>query len=189
MQKIIQKPFRFVRHGRTDWNDKSLCQGQLDIELNESGIVEAHLLGQSLSKTPLPTIFTSPLKRAYDTAAIIANYQSKCDLHLIDQLKERSWGNLEGISSDEMYSIESLEEVDPNYISEETVEPRINFKARIIEGMNLILSSSEENPLIVSHGRVFLVLCEILSIVSVRQIPNTTMIYCTPKTTGWTIDY
>ncbi|MDF2578358.1 MAG: hypothetical protein K0S74_1842 [Chlamydiales bacterium] len=189
MKEIIQKPFRFVRHGRTDWNDQSLCQGQLDIELNGSGIAEAHLLGKLLSDSTLSTIFTSPLKRAYQTAAIVAEYQKQSRIYIADQLKERSWGNLEGISSDEMYKIEELELLNSEFIAEATIEPKAVFKARIIEGLNHILSLEEENPLIVSHGRVFLVLCEILKVPPVRQVPNTTIMHCIPESSEWIIDH
>jgi broad specificity phosphatase PhoE len=188
-EMITRKAFLFVRHGRTDWNDKSLCQGQLDTELNSAGILEAHLVGKFLQALPISTIFTSPLRRAHETAAIIAGYQHQCSLHSLDQLKERNWGNLEGISSNEMYRIEELEEANPRFLAEETIEPRIAFQSRIAKGINLALSLDKEMPLIVSHGRVFLVLCNILKIPIIRQIPNTTVIHCTPSLNGWEIKF
>jgi broad specificity phosphatase PhoE len=187
MQEIIKKSFRFIRHGRTDWNDRSLCQGQIDIELNQAGIAEAHALGLRLVQESIGAIFTSPLKRALETASIISGYQEQCLLHCVEELKERSWGRLEGISSDQMYKIEELEEADPNFQEEDTIEPRASFKSRIVEGINMILAGEEANPLIVSHGRVFLVLCEALNVPAVRQVPNTTIVQCMPTSSRWVI--
>jgi broad specificity phosphatase PhoE len=106
----------------------------------------------------------------------------------MDELKERSWGELEGISSAEMYQIEEWEEKNPFLLPNRGIEPRKVFKSRILNGINRALNYKDV-PLIVSHGRVFLVLCELLNIPLLRQIPNTTLIECSPKKTGWQINY
>lgn len=65
-----------VRHGETAWNAISKVQGQLDVELNETGRQQAAEVGDRLSREPKPSvIYTSDLQRASETAQIIA---SKC---------------------------------------------------------------------------------------------------------------
>lgn len=186
MSKLIKKKFFFVRHGVTDWNEKQLCQGQLDIELNEAGRLEAKNLAEFIKEFPFLRICVSPLKRALETANILHKMKPTSELQVIDELKERSWGELEGISSTEMYRIEELEEKNPHLPPEKGIEHRGAFQSRILQGLTLALSREDE-PLIVSHGRVFLSLCELLDIPLIRQIPNTTLIECSPSKNGWQV--
>ena len=64
-----------IRHGETDWNDSQRIQGQTDIPLNTAGIEQAKTLIPALHLLlhggSIPTtIFSSPLKRAFQTAEI-----------------------------------------------------------------------------------------------------------------------
>ncbi len=188
MPQIIKRKFFFVRHGTTEWNEKQLCQGQLDIELNETGRQDARLLGKSIKAFPIPRICVSPLKRALETAKILQNMLPMCSLQVIEELKERGWGKLEGISSLEMYRIEEKEEKNPHLSPEKDIEQREAFKSRVLRGLNIALNSEDE-PLIVSHGRVFLSLCELLNVPLIRQIPSTTLIECSPANEEWQINF
>lgn len=64
-----------IRHGQTDWNKARLIQGQLDIELNATGIEQAIALQSALvplvKESPVPiTAMASDLKRAFRTAEL-----------------------------------------------------------------------------------------------------------------------
>jgi len=61
-----------IRHGETDWNVEGRYQGQADPGLNERGRQQAKQLAEMLAQNPPDLIYTSPLKRAYETASIIA---------------------------------------------------------------------------------------------------------------------
>lgn len=187
MTKLTPKKFYFIRHGLTDWNDQQLCQGQLDIELNEAGRQEARALGEFIKNFPFSRICASPLKRAVETAEILQGMLPDCQLHLIDEFKERCWGKLEGISSAQMYHIEKTEEENLPLLKEKGVEDREAFKSRILCGLNRALAH-DDAPLIVSHGRVFLLICELLNTPPIRQIPNTTLIECSPSEEGWQLN-
>lgn len=181
---IPRKKFYFVRHGSTDWNVKKLCQGHRDIELNESGRKEAEAISQAIANLQISIICTSPLKRALETAQIIHKVIPATPFQVIDTLKERSWGQLEGISSTEMYRMEEMEEIDPNYHIGQGVEERHSFQLRLIEGFTSALAN-DGVPLIVSHGRVFLSLCDIIGIPRIRQIPNAIPIQFNPVGSNW----
>lgn len=185
MHELIKKKFYFLRHGKTDWNNKNLCQGQTDIPLNDEGRKEIELICSLLSKLSFSKIITSPLLRAFQTAEIVQKYFS-FPIQTIDEIQERGWGKLEGGASIEMYRVEEEEESflypDPKL----EIEPRNAFKNRIVSGINTVLKDNE-TALIVSHGRVFLVLCEILKIPLIRQIPNGIIIECNPLNDGWNI--
>jgi alpha-ribazole phosphatase len=61
-----------VRHGLTDWNVERRYQGRLDIPLNATGRQQARTLRVRLKNTPFDSVYSSPLRRAFETAQIIA---------------------------------------------------------------------------------------------------------------------
>jgi len=63
-----------VRHGETAWNVEEVFRGRIDVELNETGLKQAELLGKYLSNTKIEAIYSSPLKRALNTAEAIARH-------------------------------------------------------------------------------------------------------------------
>lgn len=93
-----QSHLAFVRHGQTDWNAEGLLQGGTDVPLNDHGRLQAHETAKLLkSNGPWDVIVSSPLKRALETAKILAD-ELGCDQHIktYTELKERSYGDLEG---------------------------------------------------------------------------------------------
>jgi broad specificity phosphatase PhoE len=63
-----------IRHGETEWNVEGRYQGQADPPLNENGIQQAHALANKISSIHLDIIYSSPLKRARQTAEILIEY-------------------------------------------------------------------------------------------------------------------
>lgn len=61
-----------IRHGETDWNIEGRYQGQADPPLNSNGMRQAHLLVSMLQDINLELLFTSPLRRAKQTAKLIS---------------------------------------------------------------------------------------------------------------------
>lgn len=181
---LLKKKFYFVRHGETDWNKMSLCQGHTDIALNETGKKQAETLGEKIGAFPFCSIWASPLKRAHETALILNKSLPHLSMTLIDELKERYYGQFEGGSSKGMREIDDQEEQGLQSFIDRGVEPREKLKERLILGINKALQTSE-CPLIVSHGRVFMELCDILNVPIVRQVSNTAIILCQPTASGW----
>ncbi|MDB5085743.1 MAG: yhfR, partial [Bacilli bacterium] len=75
-----------VRHGETDWNAEGRLQGRQDTELNENGRKQAKLAGIHLKNEQWDAIVTSPLKRAKETAQIIATELGIDHLDEMEQL-------------------------------------------------------------------------------------------------------
>jgi|SRR3989344_2550570 len=90
-----------IRHGTTDWNEAGRYQGSSDIPLNEKGKLEAELVGKELLSIPFSTIYSSPLVRAHTTAQEIAKHRG-VPIQLVEGLKERSYGEFEGMTFDEI---------------------------------------------------------------------------------------
>ncbi|KAJ0024769.1 hypothetical protein Pint_08849 [Pistacia integerrima] len=63
-----------VRHGETAWNADGRIQGHLDVELNHVGRQQAAAVANRISKEmKISAVYSSDLKRAMETAHIIAN--------------------------------------------------------------------------------------------------------------------
>ena len=86
-----------VRHGETEANRKGLALGQADIPLNEHGLWQAGRLAVALAAEPFAAIYTSPLKRAQDTAAAIAEPHGLSPL-IEPGLIEMDIGELDGLT-------------------------------------------------------------------------------------------
>lgn len=90
-----------VRHGETVWNREKRLQGSTDIELNEEGRRLARETGKNLRKTEFDAAYASPLKRAYETAALIMAGRP-VPVIKDERIREISFGVLEGKTSDVM---------------------------------------------------------------------------------------
>lgn len=92
-----------MRHGETDWNIVKKIQGSTDIPLNHKGIEEAERTSEALNKEGIKFdyVFSSPLKRAYKTALIMAKY-SNCTVEQDERLVEFNFGEGEGKTLEEL---------------------------------------------------------------------------------------
>lgn len=90
-----------LRHGQTVWNKSRLLQGSRDIELCEEGKAVARERRDQLKDVDFDVIYSSPLKRAYETACIIRGDR---DIPIIkdDRLREINFGENEGKSAIEL---------------------------------------------------------------------------------------
>ncbi|MDO4535454.1 MAG: histidine phosphatase family protein [Clostridium perfringens] len=89
-----------IRHGETNWNKLGKFQGSIDIELTEEGKKQAKLLNNRL-KDKFDFIYTSPLKRAKETAMILAQSSNKT-LNIEEKMKEINFGSWEGLTIKEI---------------------------------------------------------------------------------------
>lgn len=89
----------FIRHGQTDWNREGLLQGSSDIPLNDTGREQARDAFMTLGSRPWDVVVSSPLRRARETAQIIADGLGIPLGPAYDALVERDYGDLEGTPS------------------------------------------------------------------------------------------
>lgn len=61
-----------VRHGETDWNRSSRIMGTRPVELNQDGLTQAARLAIQLIALKRPALYSSPVRRARQTADILA---------------------------------------------------------------------------------------------------------------------
>ena len=86
-----------ARHGQTVWNLQNRISGITDVELTELGKEQARQLACQMEGKKIDIIIASPLKRAIDTANIVAE---KCNVDVIvdDRLIEQNYGIYEGLN-------------------------------------------------------------------------------------------
>ncbi|MDO9397510.1 MAG: phosphoglyceromutase [Herbiconiux sp.] len=89
-----------LRHGNSDWNQKNLFTGWVDVQLSDQGVAEAKRAGELLAESGvLPDIlYTSRLTRAIRTAelALAEADRSWIDVKRSWRLNERHYGALQG---------------------------------------------------------------------------------------------
>ena len=105
----------FTRHGESRANADGVIAGWHDSPLTEKGIRQAHDEATRIHAEGIrfDTILSSPLSRAYDTAAAIAeaNGFSAEDIIVIDDLREKGAGDFEGKPIHELYDATNEERV------------------------------------------------------------------------------
>ncbi len=94
-----------VRHGETDWNAEGKLQGHTDRPLNDYGRRQARALAERLAGEEIEAVYASDLSRARETAEILGA-QLGLPVAVDPDLREKNWGNWEGLTADERLRIE-----------------------------------------------------------------------------------
>ena len=94
-----------LRHGNSDWNQKNLFTGWVDVRLSEQGEAEAKRAGELLKESGLKPdiLYTSVLTRAIQTANIALDAADRAWLPVKRswRLNERHYGSLQGLDKGE----------------------------------------------------------------------------------------
>jgi broad specificity phosphatase PhoE len=90
-----------ARHAETDWNQERRWQGLADLPLNERGREQARALAEKLEAVPFSAIYASDLRRAHETALIIAERKGLAVTRM-RELREIDVGSWTGLSRDEV---------------------------------------------------------------------------------------
>ena len=93
-----------ARHGESDWNAANRFQGLSDRPLTELGRRQAEALADELATTASPSaIYSSPLRRAFETAAIVGT-RTGLEPRPVDDLREVDVGGWAGLSRSDVES-------------------------------------------------------------------------------------
>ncbi|SDY41035.1 phosphoglyceromutase [Herbiconiux ginsengi] len=89
-----------LRHGNSEWNQKNLFTGWVDVPLSELGVGEAKRAGELLAESGLlpDVLYTSRLTRAIQTANLALEVADRLwiDVKRSWRLNERHYGALQG---------------------------------------------------------------------------------------------
>ena len=90
-----------VRHGETQWNREGRALGRGEQRLTDAGREQASAVARVLSRENIEAIYSSPLKRALETAKTIGLVLG-LPVNISEELVEVDAGELEGLTSEEM---------------------------------------------------------------------------------------
>ncbi|ASJ21923.1 fructose-2,6-bisphosphatase [Brachyspira hampsonii] len=150
----------FIRHGQTQLNAEGRWLGSTDAPLCEDGKKALNDRKKIIDNyKPVEKLYCSPLKRCLETADI---YFSDMQKEVLNDLRERSFGDFEGKNHDELKNNPYYKEFfrtnwKSNVPNGETSE---NFFSRTEKAYLYIIEDMKKNNLdytaIVSHGGVIM---------------------------------
>jgi broad specificity phosphatase PhoE len=157
-----------VRHGQSEWNAQGRWQGQADPPLTDVGRAQARTAAQALGA--VDAIFSSDLRRAVETAAVLSAQLGVGPVITDPGWRERDAGEWSGLTRAEIH------ERFPGYLpddrhrafapdgNDETRRPPgwesdEHLLARVLEAMQRVhLVVGEGDGVVVTHGGVIYVL-------------------------------
>jgi broad specificity phosphatase PhoE len=147
-----------VRHGETEGQSSIRYHGRNDVALNDVGRAQIHALAPWVRQVPFRRVVCSPLRRAAESAAILAAH---CGLpatavEVEERLREISFGACEGMTRDEIAAAfpafwpayeQGLVDTFPDG------EPRAAFAARVAAAIRELASMDWGSDLLVVAHR------------------------------------
>jgi broad specificity phosphatase PhoE len=149
-----------VRHGQSEGNANGVIQGHLDFGLSELGERQARATAERLTELHIDRVLTSPLKRAAETARIIAGERGVL-VQPEPALMEYDIGEASGLTGPQIR--ERFPEVSAAYARGERPvfpgeEGRELFHTRL-GGVLESLRSTDDTVVAVAHGGVVSAYC------------------------------
>lgn len=165
-----------IRHGETDWNTAGVLQGWLDVPINDVGRRQARQLATDMADAGFCRIYSSPLCRALETAEIIAGQWQLPAPTCHAGLKERNFGEIQGIPKSELAELnpvlyQQLLKRNPACGFEEG-ESMDEFATRVLDAvMDIGATESGAQVLVITHGWVMDVITR-----HIRHLPRSAIL-------------
>jgi broad specificity phosphatase PhoE len=146
-----------VRHGESEWNAVGRWQGWADPPLTPAGEAQARAAAAELAGVELDAVVSSDLRRARQTADIVAAFLDLLPVHVEAGLRERNVGDFTGLTRDE------IDERWPGILAEwrtGRVQQAPNgegpeFLIRVLDALDRLSTTfSGRRVLVVAHGGV-----------------------------------
>jgi broad specificity phosphatase PhoE len=171
-----------VRHGENVANiTKEFSYKLVDYSLTAKGIIQAEQTAEYFIDKGITDIYCSPLKRAIETAEIIAK-KLKLNFAIVENFREINVGAFEGNSySKKDWDIHNAILDDWFAGKHDTMFPEGEdyhiLSKRMIDGiLKVIDNRSDRNIVVVGHGGIFTTtikdLCRDIDLVSMRKVQN-----------------
>ena len=167
-----------LRHGQSTWNLENKFTGNADVDLTTLGEQEARLAGILLENYIIDIAFTSVLKRAKHTLAIILNQMGK-NIPVVQSaaLNERNYGDLQGLNKKETADKYGADKVLLWRRSYDTAPPNgeslKNTYNRVVPYYKTAIEpqlKADKNVLVVAHGNSLRALMMYLDGISAKEI-------------------
>jgi broad specificity phosphatase PhoE len=155
----------FARHGRTNYNDLNLCNGDpsVDVHITSEGTKQAEVLANKLKSVSLDHIFVSEMRRTQQTAEIVNKFHH-VTIEVTPLLNDHRSG-YEGKSASLL--IEAMEAADDKWTARfndgESIE---DMKSRVAAFLNKLNAEPYDAVLIVTSGWIIRVAVAIIQNIS-----------------------
>jgi len=151
-----------ARHGQTRSNVTGFFMGWSDEDINDLGYTQAQSLSSRLAGMPVASVYTSPLKRARNTALILAK-PHKLDLKVLDDLIEIKLGDWQGLHMNEISQkwpeIWKQSRIDPSEVTMPNGESFHQVTERAVRAFEMIVADNQDKQVaMVTHDVVIRVL-------------------------------
>ncbi|MEW6305797.1 MAG: histidine phosphatase family protein [Verrucomicrobiota bacterium] len=164
-----------IRHGEVEERYHRVFGGRIDMELSPRGHAQAKVLAEYLHGTHLDALYASPMKRAQQTLAPLAEKYPHHTPRAMHDLREIDFGVWTGLSWDqvrEKFGISAfdwLEQLEKAAIPE--AESARQFQARVEPCLHQLLKEHPgESVAVVCHGGVIRMLLSLLLEVPVTKM-------------------
>ncbi|ABB43391.1 Phosphoglycerate/bisphosphoglycerate mutase [Sulfurimonas denitrificans DSM 1251] len=157
-----------VRHCEVDKRYKNCYNGHNDIGLSKNGEFQAKELAQKIDSLEFDAVFCSDLRRAKESLKHSLHVKSAI---YSDKLREKSWGEHEGMSYDEIVLREKIAYISfLQWIKILDGEPYLDYIKRVKEFfLDYLPSLKKENILVITHAGVIRVLLSIIHNISLEE--------------------
>lgn len=152
-----------ARHGETEYNRKKLIQGRgIDELLNETGRLQANAVANFLAEQRVEHIFSSSMRRAMETAEIVA-WSVRKEYTYFEDLDEMDFGVLEGHPIDQIKpQLQQLHETwkggNVEFAPEKGESPTQVFSRASGRMKTLLNTHQGSDILFILHGRLIRIL-------------------------------
>lgn len=151
-----------ARHGQTNLNKQKLMQGRIEEPLNDTGRNQALLAREQIKNVKFDAVISSPLSRAKETAAILADVPMET-IETDERIIEVTFGKYERkryyLLGFHMTLFWLLPELIP---APKTVEPISSMVERSRSFLTDLKKKDYENVLVVCHGGIIRALCGVI---------------------------
>jgi broad specificity phosphatase PhoE len=150
-----------IRHGETTGNSSERLHGSADLALSPAGSAQMQCAAASLRTEVFDLVIASPLRRSWEAAQIVAG---SAPIRLEHDFREIHFGRWEGLTKSEVEASNPI-----LYRDWQTKaagfeypggEPRAEFRARVLRGLERLHASGADAVLAVLHRGVIRVIGE-----------------------------
>ena len=163
-----------IRHGETLANASGRIQGQTDSPLSPRGLQQCQRVAEALGSSRIEAVFSSPLRRARDSALPLAKALN-LEVQLDDRLLEINAGIFQGLAWDEIgqrYPAEAAKwrSHDPDFVIPDG-ESRRGLMERAEVFFRQLPATGYEQVAVVAHGGILAAALKALLEVPARRNP------------------
>jgi broad specificity phosphatase PhoE len=144
-----------IRHGDTVGNSRERFHGSGDVALSDEGRRQIRDAGRRLATEVFEVVAASPLRRAWQSAAMLSN---GAPVLLVPEFREIDFGRWEGLTAEEIEAQDPVlyrtwRENAPDF-EFPGGERRAAFRERVVRGLTTLANTGAENALVVAHRGV-----------------------------------